>query len=75
MSVTTSTGSCTTHARKTGPGVHVYYGGGLIEYEYKPRKGQVERLCGVLGKDKRVSQDSRNVTHVILLSPSVWRGL
>jgi hypothetical protein len=75
MSVATTTGSCTTHARKTGPGVHVYYGGGLIEYEYKPLKGKVERLCGVLGKDKRVSQNARNVTYGHPPDSAVCRGL
>jgi hypothetical protein len=34
------------------------YGDGIIEYVYTPPKGKgkVQRVCGILGKDKRVSQ-------------------
>jgi len=36
-------------------GKWTYYGDGLIEYEYTPRIGNVQRVCGILGKNKAVS--------------------
>jgi len=52
---TTAPSSSTTADRPLGRGKYTYYGDGIIEYEYKPRKGKVQRVCGILGKDKRVS--------------------
>jgi hypothetical protein len=36
---------------------HTDYGDGIIQYAYRPPKGkgEVQRLCGVLGKDRFVS--------------------
>ena len=36
---------------------HTDYGDGIIQYAYRPPKGkgEVKRLCGVLGKDRLVS--------------------
>ena len=44
--------------RPLARGEHTYYGDGIIEYEYQPPKGDIQRVCGVLGKDKTVSQSS-----------------
>lgn len=52
---TNAPSSSTTADRPLGRGKYTYYGDGIIEYEYKPRKGKVQRVCGILGKDKRVS--------------------
>ena len=52
---TTAPSSSTTADRPPGRGKYTYYGDGIIEYEYRPRKGKVQRVCGILGKDKRVS--------------------
>ena len=37
-------------------GKWTFYGDGLIEYEYTPRIGKVQRVCGILGKNKAVSR-------------------
>jgi hypothetical protein len=36
------------------------YGDGIVQYAYRPPKGkgEVQRLCGVLGKDRLVSPSS-----------------
>ena len=33
-------------------------GNEIIEYVYYPKKGKTQRVCGILGKDKRVSHCS-----------------
>jgi len=33
-------------------------GNGIIEYLYYPKKGKTQRVCGILGKDKRVCHPS-----------------
>ena len=33
-------------------------GNEIIEYVYYPKKGKTQRVCGILGKDKRVSHSS-----------------
>jgi len=42
--------------KPTAPTAQGASGDGLIEYEYTPRIGKVQRVCGILGKDKAVSQ-------------------
>ena len=32
----------------------------IIEYVYYPKKGKTQRVCGILGKDKQVSQFSNH---------------
>jgi hypothetical protein len=46
-SATTSTERPLTRGKWT------YYGDGLTEYEYTPPSGRVQRVCGVLGKNKQ----------------------
>jgi hypothetical protein len=53
---TDAVSSSSTTGRALTRGKYTYYGDGIIEYEYKPRKGKVQRVCGILGRDKRVSQ-------------------
>jgi hypothetical protein len=39
---------------------HTKYGDGIVQYAYRPPKGkgEVKRLCGVLGKDRLVCPSS-----------------
>jgi len=48
-------------------GKWTYYADGLIEYEYTPRIGKVQRVCGILGKNKAVSQlQSESISTLII---------
>jgi len=40
-------------------------GNGIIEYVYYPKKGKTQRVCGILGKDKRVSHPSLIHKHTV----------
>jgi hypothetical protein len=55
---TASAGQDASGSRSERPltrGKWTYYADGLIEYEYTPRIGKVQRVCGILGKNKAVS--------------------
>jgi hypothetical protein len=56
--------SSSTTGRALTRGKYTFYGDGIIEYEYKPRRSKVRRVCGILGKDKRVSQPLEDYTEI-----------
>jgi hypothetical protein len=58
--VSSSSSSAPATGRALTRGKYTFYGDGIIEYEYKPRRGKVQRVCGILGKDKRVSELSED---------------
>jgi hypothetical protein len=61
---TRNSASASTNPSTPEKGTQHAPGNEIIEYVYYPKKGKTQRVCGILGKDKRVSHSSMINKHI-----------